>query len=444
MAGYLDEFTVALFKISSLKYQRILLIAGGSLLLIAESFCGYKLHTLAGKHEAIRKDYSTVNNITFGLLSVYQWRDQIVSSVTKQIRDFDLTPAQEDSLQKEISQLLYSLIDRVYNTIKESGGSIGDKLKSWAIGAFIDKEDLKKQVPAFSRQILYEIEKPSSKERLKSVARQKLEEWSKETYDSSRQTENSVVDSLFNKYDVADNNAFNNKTNTSLLHIRQKTYTYAFCMLAVIIMILVLWRLLRKMDRLHPALYILSILSALILLVVGLTTTMIEVDARIKSLDFHLLGETISFRNQVLYFQSKSIVDVVRILVDTGKYDSIIVGVLILCFSILFPVTKLLSTGIYLMSKKSWAKHKVIKYFAFKSGKWSMADVMVVAIFMAYVGFNGILENELDSLNVQTDYITSISTNATSLQPGYIVFVGFVLYGLALSEILKRITKPEK
>ena len=31
-------------------------------------------------------------------------------------------------------------------------------------------------------------------------------------------------------------------------------------------------------------------------------------------------------------------------------------------------------------------KNKLIQFFAFKSGKWSMADVMVVAIFMAYIG----------------------------------------------------------
>ena len=69
-----------------------------------------------------------------------------------------------------------------------------------------------------------------------------------------------------------------------------------------------------------------------------------------------------------------------------------------------------------------------------------MADVMVVAIMMAYIGFNGVVSSQLASLNIHSDTITSITTNNTSLQPGYIVFVGFVLYGLALSQILKHIT----
>jgi hypothetical protein len=131
----------------------------------------------------------------------------------------------------------------------------------------------------------------------------------------------------------------------------------------------------------------------------------------------------------------------VGLLLHTGKYDSMLVGILILCFSIFFPITKLLSTGVYLLGEKQWSKNKLIGYFAFRSGKWSMADVMVVAIFMAYIGFNGILNDQMSNLDVHSDSFTSIATNHTALQPGYLVFVAFVLWGLALSRILKMITK---
>jgi uncharacterized paraquat-inducible protein A len=142
----------------------------------------------------------------------------------------------------------------------------------------------------------------------------------------------------------------------------------------------------------------------------------------------------------VLFFQSKSIVDVVHILIQTGKIDAMIVGVLILIFSILFPVTKLLSTGIYMLDKRRWAKNKVIHYFAFDSGKWSMADVLVIAILMTFIGFNGIVNNTLSDLNMNNGTITSITTNNTSMQPGYIIFIGFVLYSFTLSNILKNIS----
>ena len=167
---------------------------------------------------------------------------------------------------------------------------------------------------------------------------------------------------------------------------------------------------------------------------------MLEVDARIKSLDFVLLGEHIHFQNQVLFYESKSILGVVEVLFKQPAADSLAVGFLILCFSILFPVTKLISTGIHLLSKRKLAENRIIKFFAFQSGKWSMADVIVIAILMTYIGLNGLLDYQLASLNIKSDELTVLTTNNTALQPGYIIFISFVLYGLILSTILKAIT----
>ena len=69
-----------------------------------------------------------------------------------------------------------------------------------------------------------------------------------------------------------------------------------------------------------------------------------------------------------------------------------------------------------------------------------MADVIVIAILMTYIGLNGLLERQLASLNVKSDFLTILTTNNTALQPGYIIFISFVLYGLILSTILKFIT----
>lgn len=211
-------------------------------------------------------------------------------------------------------------------------------------------------------------------------------------------------------------------------------------MLGCIVIVLVLWWVLRKRTDLHATLFIMSLLFAFILLAIGLTASMIEVDARIKSLDFVLLGEHVTFKDQVLFFQSKSILDVVRVLMSQSAVDSIAVGALILIFSILFPIFKLSCTGIHLLGNKKIAENGVIKYFAFQSGKWSMADVIVIAILMVYIGLNGLLESQLKSLNIKSDFLTVITTNNTALQPGFIIFISFVLYGLVLSTILKFIT----
>ena len=295
-------------------------------------------------------------------------------------------------------------------------------------------------MPVFAKKIMQEIKKPSSKERLANLIESKINQLEEETYDSAAYSKKMAIDAIFNKYHVNNKAAFQKKTTSSIAALVHDTYLYAFGMLVCVLIVLGIWRLIRNNQSLHTTLYIMSILLALVLLLVGLTTTMIEVDARIKTLNFHLIGENISFNNQVLFFQSKSILEVVNILLKTGHYDSIIVGILILCFSILFPIAKLLSTGIYLLGKKKWTKNKYVKYFAFKSGKWSMTDVMVVAILMTFIGFNGILESQLASLNIHNETVTGITTNNTALQPGYIVFTGFVIYELILSQILKSIT----
>jgi hypothetical protein len=81
---------------------------------------------------------------------------------------------------------------------------------------------------------------------------------------------------------------------------------------------------------------------------------------------------------------------------------------------------------------------------AFKSGKWSMADVMVVAIFMAYVGFQGILNNQLQDINMQNETLNLISTNRSNLQTGFLIFVSFVIFNLILAEFLKKVTQKDE
>jgi hypothetical protein len=428
----------------SLIYQRGSLIAGVMLLLAVVAWCGYRAHRLSVEQRALKQDYSFVNNISFGVLSVNKWRDLIVDAVRQRIQDFKLTKPEQDSLHKEIEHILNGLIDKADSMMNAPQKSLKGKLRKLAYRTFVSTKSLHQQVPGFSDRILAEALRPGSKKRLAYVAKSKLEQLGEDTYDSSRDAETSKLDSIYRKYGVTDLGTFNRKAVKVVQTLQPLTYEYAFAMIGGVLVLLGLWWLFRKSRQLHVPLYILSIAMALVMLLVGLTTTMIEIDLRMKSLDFQLLGETISFQNQVLYFQSKSIVDVVLLLFHNGKYDSILVAALILCFSIFFPITKLLCTGIYLLGNRSWSKNKFIYFFAFKSGKWSMADVMVVAILMAYIGFNGIVEDSLSSLNYQSNTFTSITSSDTSLQPGYIIFVAFVLYGLVLSQILQWITREPR
>jgi hypothetical protein len=63
---------------------------------------------------------------------------------------------------------------------------------------------------------------------------------------------------------------------------------------------------------------------------------------------------------------------------------------------------------------------------------------MVIAVFMAYIGFNGIIKSQFGKLKHVSEELMILTTNGTSLLPGYYVFVTFVLLALFLSEFLMR------
>ncbi|MBB5621963.1 putative membrane protein [Pedobacter cryoconitis] len=417
---------------------KLLLIFGLSLLLAGEGYFGYRLHTLSNQQEEIKEDYSDINNITFGLFSVDQWHDKVAGIINHQVRHFTMTPKQKKQLRVEVEQIILALINKAEAMVNKPQKSIGGKLKKLAIKTFVNTDKIKAQVPEFAKTIIAKIDNPKSKKQLSAMAMGKFT--AIEKTDSTTKANNAAISKMYRKYHVSTRDEFNDKLTASLDSIRTITYNYSFGMLGCILIVLSLWWIFRKKVEFHAILFVMSLMFAFVLLAVGLTASMIEVDARIKSLDCVLLGEHVIFKNQVLFFQSKSILDVVEVLVKQPAIDSILVGILILVFSILFPIMKLSSTGIHLLSKRKLAENKFIKYFAFQSGKWSMADVIVIAILMTYIGLNGLLESQLSSLNIQSDFLTILTTNNTALQPGYIIFISFVLYGLILSTILKFIT----
>ncbi len=114
------------------------------------------------------------------------------------------------------------------------------------------------------------------------------------------------------------------------------------------------------------------------------------------------------------------------------------VGVLLVTFSIVFPLLKIVSSLGYYYNYRNARANPVVRFFVLKSGKWSMADVMVVAIFMAYIGFNGIISSQFGQLRSAAQEVELLTTNGTSLQPGYYLFLTYTLLALFLSGFLSR------
>ena len=115
----------------------------------------------------------------------------------------------------------------------------------------------------------------------------------------------------------------------------------------------------------------------------------------------------------------------------------IFVAALIAMFSVIFPCTKIIIGFVYYYGNQPRRGNKLIRFFALYSGKWSMADVMVVAIFMASIGFKGLVSNQLDSLAGASKSLEILTTNGTNLMPGFYLFLAFCLVSLTFSSFLE-------
>jgi hypothetical protein len=100
-------------------------------------------------------------------------------------------------------------------------------------------------------------------------------------------------------------------------------------------------------------------------------------------------------------------------------------------------VLKIFTLSIGLYRPALLRENRLARFLGLESSKWSMADVMALAIFMTYVAFNGVLISSLGALQ-QTGAQLVIPTDGSKVLPGYHLFIGFCLASLFLSKKLDR------
>jgi hypothetical protein len=414
-----------------------------AIVIFIEGWCGYQVYRLSAERRTHKLAYAFTNNVSFGLLSVDVWRDQVVATARKELGEFRLTPAQEKELRKAIDAQLHKLVSQAFADLEKPKKSLGDKLKKAAIKTLVEQEEVEKELPGYSRRLMAVLTNPASYKRITNIADTAITQISRKIYDSSAASTKLIMDSIYHQYGATDKASFETSNAAITDAIKKETYQYAYGMMAGVAVVFGIWIVLHRKRNLQPVLYILSVIATLILLWVGISTTIIEIDATLSKMDIRFLSGSLSFRSQSLFFQSQSILDVVRLLLVSGRIASVVVGLMILLFSILFPVIILVATSLAVASPHKLARNTWVDYLAFHANKWNMSDVMVLAILMTFIGFNGIVDSTLSILNYTEDSITSVTSNNTVIEPGYIVYTAFVVFSIALGIILKRIRKKQ-
>lgn len=387
-------------------------------------------------HQAHKYDYAELNHAVYGFLSIDEWKMKVTPIVEAEINRLYLPKSKRRALKRHLEKLLNTLIDKIYQRIEQADAdTLKDKAAKAIVKNFVDVNEIKKGVPEYADAILKELTKPESQRQIKKVLNDQLKEYASKTFGMQ---DRYLVERILFDIDAETVQEARKKLSHEIKIHGAVIVKQTIGLIALIVALFVLaafWE-----GTLSPAHHALLIVGLVILLVAGVSTPMIDMHATIPHLSLEVLGHPIHFENQELYFQSKSILDVFWVMVNHDAMQTKFVAVLLITFSVIFPTLKILASFAYYHDYRRARQNRWVEFFAFKAGKWSMADVMVVAMFMAYVGFNGVIATGIHDLQVasQEQQVMVFTTNATALQPGFYLFLSFVLLSLILSEYLSR------
>lgn len=388
--------------------------------------------------QTTKAQYAEINNFSYGLFSIDQWKGHLTQIVSDEIGGLSFKGQTGVELRKHLEKNLAILIDKVAARMKrENYKTTGGWLKQELVDSFVDVKEIKKGVPEYADAMMKELASPRTEKQIKSMLKQKVDKYMSTTFDKR---DSAIRDALVAKYGNGDQmqaqEAIEEKLETG--HDDGNKESLILIVLSVILFAVI--GISSRNKDLHPPEYFLLCLTLLVLMFVGIMTPMIDMEAKIAKLSFVLMDHEITFKDQVLFFQSKSILDVFHIMITHKELQMKLVGCLLVTFSVIFPMLKLLSSMAYYYDYCEARKRKLIQFFVLKSGKWSMADVLVVAIFMAYIGFNGVINSQLTNIKKAAPDLSILTTNGTSLQPGYYVFMTFAILALFLSNFISTRT----
>jgi hypothetical protein len=409
-------------------------LAAGVILLLPAIWFSWKTIDGLAARRLIRTDLAEITHARYGILSADQWRTIIGPILDAQVDRLDLT-GQSKSLRPMVERSLYALLDNIKTQMtapnaKASGmpGGGNAMLVNMIIGA------LRPHVPEYTNVVMAELGKSQTQKSFKDSIRGVVADAVKNTFGSTDMT---TYNAILKQYGCSSGAACEETLGKKIEEADAKLTRYYLIVLSSAALGFIL--LMAGRPTLSRGAVVVLMLFCIAMLAGGVLSPMLEVEVRVTKLDATLLGTPIEFRDQSLYYRSKTVLEVCQTLIQMGRTEMTLVGVLVILFSVVFPVLKMLALAASLFRPALLRTNRFVKLLAFDLSKWSMADVMVLAIFMSFVAFNGVIGSAWDGLrdvpNVQQ---VQIPTNASRILPGYYLFIGFCVSSILLSKKLEH------
>jgi len=423
--------------------MRYLIVLLCSIFILLAAYFSYQLSQNYTQKNELQYDFAEIQKINYGLFNLQLWKEKALDIFSKRISEFKISPTAYDGLDKQIDVFIRQMFDEYLlsgKLVDEIAANFTEnsKIPKLFIASITDQAkdamknlDLSKQIPTITKQISKEIRK--SEPQLRKIMQDEL--MSLVMVDEEENiVERRII--IYQKYGQDTQELTLAILNESMENIDLKNNTLLKYILALLGLALMLVSVLYAFVGFTEIVLVFTAVSV-VLLCLGVTLPTIDLDARLNDFSISLVGETIEFDEQVLYFESKSILGVTKTLWDGAGIDLKIVAIMIFLFSIAFPFLKLTLSTLYLFWDKA-VHSKMVQNILFYLGKWSMADVFVIALFMAYIGFYGLVTSQLGTIGKnQTGYAVE-TLNYTKLGPGVLFFTAYVILSIVTSIIINK------
>ncbi|MGB6159924.1 MAG: paraquat-inducible protein A [Acidobacteriaceae bacterium] len=414
-------------------------LAVAVILLVPAIWFSWKTVDGLAARRLMRTDLAEISNARYGILSADQWRSLIGPMLNAQVDKLDLK-GQSKTLRPMVERSLYALLDSMKTP---AGGKAGAKAGAKATGKpggiegmFVNKmiDSLRPHVPEYANVVMAELGKAQTQKAFSDSIRGVLAKAVANTFGNTDMT---TYNAILKHYGCSDGATCEETLGNKIAAADTQLNRYYRTVLASAALGFIL--LMAARPALGRGAVVVLMLFCLAMLAGGVLSPMLEVEVRVTKIDATLLGTPIEFRDQSLYYRSKTVFEVFETLIHMGRPEMTVVGVLVILFSVVFPTLKMLALAASLFRPALLRTNRFVKVLAFELSKWSMADVMVLAIFMSFVAFNGVIGSAFDGLrtvpNVQQ---VLIPTNASKILPGYYLFIGFCVGSIVLSRKLQR------
>ena len=409
-------------------------LAAGAILLLPAIWFSWKTVDGLDARRFIRTDLAEITHARYGILSADQWRGIIGPMLNAQVDKLDLK-GQSKSLRPMVERSLYTLLDNIKTQMTSPNPKAGGKPGGGnAMLVNMIVASLRPHVPEYTNVVMAQLTKPDTQKSFKDSIRGVLADAVKNTFSSTDMT---AYNAILERYGCSSGPVCEETLGKQIEKADTKLTRYYLTVLASAALGFIL--LMAGRATLSRGAVVVLMLFCIATLAGGVLSPMLEVEVRVTKLDATLLGTPIEFRDQSLYYRSKTVLEVFQTLMQMGRPEMTLVGVLVILFSVVFPALKMLALGACVFRPALLRTNRVVKLLAFELSKWSMADVMVLAIFMSFVAFNGVIGSALGGLHEMPNiHQVLIPTNASKILPGYYLFIGFCVSSIILSKKLEH------